>query len=146
MAFTMKTKPHKNCNQTGRQKYPSEQFVKIPYGLLKHPNFRALSGSAVKVLLFMTTKHTGFNNKQIILSYDDMAKALHMSKGTAYQACQDLIYYGFIKIIKEGYFYGRKATEWEITFLLSEGYKPTETGKMQSLDYVKEKRNLKSHR
>lgn len=93
--------------------------------MLKHPNFLALSGSAVKILLLMTTKHTGFNNRQIILSYDDMAEALHMSKGTAHRACQDLIYYGFIKIIKEGYFYGRQATEWEITFLFSKGYTPT---------------------
>lgn len=115
----------KNINQKGRSKWDGEQHLRLPYGMLRHPNFLALSGSALKVLLFMVTKHSGFNNGKIALSFDDMAEALHMGKATALRACEDLDYYGFIKLKKAGHFYGRKASEWEITFVQSEGMQPT---------------------
>lgn len=115
----------KNINQKGRSKWDGEQHLRLPYGMLRHPNFLALSGSALKVLLFMVTKHNGFNNGKIALSYDDMAEALHIGKATALRACEDLEYYGFIRLKKAGHFYGRKASEWEITFVQSEGIQPT---------------------
>ncbi len=123
-AYDMSRKS-KNINQKGRSKWDGGQHLRLPYGMLRHPNFLSLSGSALKVMLFMTTKHTGFNNGKIALSYEDMAKALHISKATALRACEDLEYYGFMKLKKAGHFYGRKASEWEITFVESEGMPPS---------------------
>ena len=118
-------------NQKGRSSYTSDQYIKITYHMIKHPNFCALNGSAIKVLLFLCTRHNGFNNGRISMSYDEMVQFLHMGKSTAYRACEGLEYYGFVKMAKRGTFYGRKATEWEITFLKSEGYHPTNDWKEQ---------------
>lgn len=115
----------KNINAKGRSKYNNDQYLKLSYGLLRHPNFRALNGSAVKVLLELCVRHNGFNNGKIVLSSDDGAKILHMSKATLFRAFADLEYYGFIKLKKLGRFLGRKASEWEVTFLSSEGYHPS---------------------
>lgn len=123
-------KNSKNINTKGRSKWSNEQYARLTYGMLQHPNFMALGGAAVKVLMFMLTKHNGYNNGKIALSYDDMAKPLHIGKGTAYRACEDLEYYGFIKLRKMGHFYGRKACEWEITFIQSEGYEPSHDWKI----------------
>lgn len=109
----------------GRSSGQGEQYLRLPYHMINHPNFRALGGSCVKVLLALCAKHNGYNNGRIFMSLDDMQNQLYMGKATAKRACEDLAYYGFIKLKKCGNFYGRKAHEWEITFLKSEGYNPT---------------------
>lgn len=92
--------------------------------MLSSPNFLALKPASIKVLLEIARRHTGFNNGRIGASYDDLAKTLHMGKTTVFRACEELEYYGFIKLRKRGQFLGRKANEWEVTFLQSEGYHP----------------------
>ncbi|MAS87838.1 MAG: helix-turn-helix domain-containing protein [Micavibrio sp.] len=128
MTKNRQTRPYKvkkNINAKGRQAYSSEQFVKLKYGMIKHPNFMALKGASIKVLLYLCTKHTGFNNGKITASYDEIAKDLKMGKATALRACEELQYFGFLKLKKKGTFLGRKASDWELTFVHSEGYEPT---------------------
>lgn len=137
----MPRKPRRNIDQKGRSLYPTAQFVGLGYEMLNHENFRALSGASVKVLLLLATKHGGFNNGRLGLSYDQMASNLNMGKSTAYKACEELQYYGFIKLRKLGQFHGRLASEWEITFIRSEGYQPTHDWKQ-----VKPRRNRRSSR
>ncbi len=118
-------KKRKNINAKGRSLYDGSQYLSLGYNMLSSPNFLALNPAAVKVLVEIGRRHTGFNNGHIGASYDDMAKRLHMSKATVFRACEDLEYYGFIKLRKRGQFWGRKANEWEVTFIQSEGYHPT---------------------
>lgn len=113
----------------GRSAFKFPQHVRIPYDLIRSRKFRNLKGSSVKILLYLCTKHTGFNNRKIGCSCDELAKALGMSKATALAGLEELKKDGFIQCIKKGYFTGRKASEWEITFLSSEGYMPTNTWK-----------------
>lgn len=137
----MHRKRKNNVNSKGREKYSPEQFIGLSYKMIRHPNFCALNGASLKVLLALCQKHTGFNNGKIGMSYDELAVTLHMGKTTAHRACQELEYYGFIKMRKKGRFYGRKATEWEITFLKSEGYHPSHDWKE-----IKTRRNARPKR
>lgn len=105
------------------RKYP--QHLRLPSEMLQHEKFRTLSSSAVKVLLEICTRHNGFNNRKIVCSYNQLAKPLKLGKATIKKASDQLIEHGFLKITKKGYYTGRRATEWEITFLPSEGYEPT---------------------
>jgi len=45
---------------TGRQ--PSDTFVRLPHSMMRHPSFFALSGSAMKMLLFLASQYNGRNN------------------------------------------------------------------------------------
>ena len=105
------------------------QVLVLHYEMLKHAKFRKLSGSAVKVLIGLCVKHSGFNNRKIVCSHSDLVNSLGLGKATINKALKDLIETGFIQIVKKGYFTGRMATEWEITFLRSEVYSPTEIWK-----------------
>lgn len=129
----------KKANATGRNAGPTEQHVRLSYHMLGHPNFRALNGASTKVLLALAVRHTGYNNGRIVASYDEIAQTQSMSKTTVSRACKQLEYYGFIKLRKRGHFYGRRANEWEITFVKSAGYHPTHDWK-----HEKPKRNRPS--
>lgn len=116
---------HKNINAKGRSLYDASQYLGLGYTMLSSPNFYALKPAAIKVLLEIGRRHTGYNNGRIAASYDDLAGTLHMGKTTVFRACEELEYYGFIKLRKRGQFWGRRANEWEVTFIRSEGYHPT---------------------
>lgn len=93
--------------------------------MLRHKNFRKLSGSSVKVLLELCSRHNGYNNRKIVCSYEELANPLGLGKATVSNALKQLKAAGFIVCTKKGYFTGRQASVWEITFLPSEGYEPT---------------------
>ena len=133
-----------NINAKGRSKYNGEQHLKLTHHMMNHPNFRALKGNAVKVLLALCAKHNGFNNGRIFMSYDDMADQLYIGKTTAHRVCEELEYYGFIKMTRRSTFLGRRATEWEITFLKSEGYHPSHDWKKQKPRLRKRKKKPKA--
>ena len=118
-----KRKP--NINPTGRQKYDPSPFIKLNIGMIKHPNFRALKGASIQVLLYIASKHSGFNNGKISASCTEMSNDLYISKATALRACEELQYFGFLKLRRKGTFLGRQASEWEITFFQCEGHLPT---------------------
>jgi len=45
---------------TGRQS--SDTFVRLPHSMMRHPSFFALSGAAMKMLLFLAGQYNGRNN------------------------------------------------------------------------------------
>lgn len=112
-------------NATGRSQPKQPQHLWLTYEMLKHKKFRQLSGSAVKVLLEISSRHNGFNNRKISCAYSELSKPLKLGKATIKRALMELMDKGFIVLVSKGYFTGRKASEWEITFLRSEGYEAT---------------------
>ena len=86
--------------------------------MIKHPSFKALSASAVRVLIEMSLGFHGHNNGQIVLSTRQAAKCLGSGKGKAARALDQLQEYGFIVCQFKGSFNlkTKQASEWEITF------------------------------
>ena len=114
-----------SVNATGRAKYDGQQYLLLPYKLLRSPQFRGLNGNEVRVLIELASRHNGFNNGKIAVGMTDLAQMLHMSKSTVQRALEGLQMFGFIKCRKPGQFMGRLASEWEVTFLKSDGLKPS---------------------
>ncbi len=119
------SKKHKNINRKGRNKYNGEQFLKLPYSLLTSLQFLSLNGSDVKVLLEISSRHNGYNNSRISAGYKDLSSKLMLSKSTVQRSLKNLEITGFIKCRKKGVFMGRRASEWEVTFLSCEGMPPS---------------------
>jgi hypothetical protein len=127
--MSQKYKSRERVLPNGRSAPKKERGVYLRYEMLKHPKFHKLSGSAVKVLLELCTWHNGFNNRKISCSCAQLAEALHLGKATVLKALSDLEDAEFIVCVKRGYFTGRQASVWEVTFLRSEGYQPTDLWK-----------------
>lgn len=109
----------------GRSAPKKERGVYLTHEMMTSKPFRKLSGSAIKVLLEISARHNGFNNRKIVCSYKQLADNLGLGKTTVSDALKELQELGFIVCTKLGYFTGRQASTWEITFLKSEGYEPT---------------------
>jgi hypothetical protein len=110
----------RKTNRTGRN--TEHQYWNFPYVMSKSVAFRLLSGPAAKVLIELRSRYNGFNNGRISLSLDEAATLLAMSKSTAKRALEELVKVGFIRLAKQGVFYGRKASEWRLTFEVAEGH------------------------
>ena len=109
----------------GRYKHPGKphkrsvgQYVGLPYSMLKHPAFRALSADAVRVLIEMHIGFHGMNNGQIGFSIRQAQDCLSSGKERAVRAMNQLQEYGFIICHAQSSFSmkSKKAREWEITF------------------------------
>jgi hypothetical protein len=110
-------------NKTGRNS--DHQYWPLPYSMAQSQAFRLLSGSAVKVLIELRVRFNGHNNGRISLSLDEAATLLAMSKSTVKRALEELLKVGFIRLAKRGVFYGRRASEWEMTFESRDGQPAT---------------------
>ena len=97
----------------------------LPIDTLNHPAWRSLSGNAIKLFLELRSRFNGSNNGSLRLSYDEAVNLLGMSKGTVGRAYKELEQCGFIKKMKEGQWYGRKAHEWAVTDVPCNGYPAT---------------------
>ncbi len=69
----------------------------------------------MKVWLELRSRFHGFNNGELHVSLDEAAKLLGISKTTAKRAFDELEEKGFIIKRKQGHWYGRQATEWQVT-------------------------------
>lgn len=101
------------------------QYMGLPYSMTQHQAWRSLSGNAVKVFIELRSRFNGGNNGKLILSYEEAAKLLGMSKTSVGRAYDDLQRKGFIKLEKKGHWYGRKASEWRCTDCACDGNIPT---------------------
>lgn len=91
--------------------------------------FRKLSPAAVKILIELASHHNGFNNGRIVCAYSQLQIPLGLGKATIHKGLKELQEKGFIICTKKGYYTGRKASIWEVTFLKSDGYTPTDMWK-----------------
>ena len=102
-------KPHKR---------DKSQFVDLPYAMLRHPTFMALSSDAVGVLIQMHLGFHGMNNGHIAFSTRQAMQCLQSGSERAKRALDQLQAAGFIVCRTQSSFTMRtkKAREWEITF------------------------------
>lgn len=120
----------RKANAKGRSKTPDAPYWIVPYSLLKHPAWRGLSGSALKVLCELHSRFQMYgdgnsNNGMISLSLDEGARLLGMGKATVDRALKELVEIGFIAMTRRGHWYGRKATEWRLTDKPTKSEAPT---------------------
>jgi hypothetical protein len=119
--------PHKpyrrKVGKNGRNNF--HQFWSLPYSMSQSPAYRLLSGSALKVLHELRSRFNGYNNGKIFLSYEDAASQLAMSKSTVKWAFDELQVVGFIALMRQGVWLGRKASEWRVTFENTDGHPAT---------------------
>lgn len=108
-----------------RNKYPGKphkrakgQYIGLPYSMLKHPSFRALSADAFRVLIEMHLGFHGMNNGQIGFSLRQAQICLKSGSERAKRAIDQLQDYGFIVCHSNSSFNmkTKRAREWEITF------------------------------
>ena len=109
----------------GRNKHPGKtqkratgQYIDLPYAMLRHSAFQALSADAVRVLIQMHLGFHGMNNGQIGFSLRQAQKCLQSGSVKAKRAFDQLQHHGFIVCHANSSFTmkTKRAREWEITF------------------------------
>ena len=113
----------RKANKTGRSE--DHQYWNVPYSMAHSDAWRRLSGPALKVLIELRCRYNGGNNGRIILSYEEAFRFLGVSKTTVKRAFDELREVGFIKLRRQGRWNGRKASEWELTFVKMSGHLET---------------------
>jgi hypothetical protein len=108
----------------------SDQYAIMDYSFLRSNAVRQLSGPAIKVFLELRARFNGKNNGRITLSLDECRRLFSIGKRTAQRAFQELEAKGFVRLIVLGRWYGRKASEWQLTMLPRDGCPPTHDWKM----------------
>lgn len=93
----------------------NEQYVPLPYAMLKSLAWRSLSGAGVKVFFELHCRFNGGNNGKLTLSMNEAAEALGIGKATAQRAFKELQDKGFIALVTPGNWYHRRAHEWRMT-------------------------------
>ena len=97
------------------KKYSGPRYVKLPFALIEHPSYMALSLAARALYVELKHRFNGVNNGQIGLSCRDAGKIIKVSRNTAQRAFLELEYWGFIICRRQGTFGDRKASEYILT-------------------------------
>ena len=113
----------RKADRTGRSE--DIQYWNLPYAVARSDAFRRLSGPALKVLIELRCRYNGGNNGRLILSFEEAARFLGLSKSTVKRAFDELVAIGFIKLRKQGRWHGRMASEWTLTILPLDGFPAT---------------------
>ena len=109
----------------GRNKHPGKphkrakgQYISLPYAMLRHSAFQALSADSVRVLIQMHLGFHGHNNGRVGFSIRQAAECLHSGNGRATRAMNELQERRFIICHAQSSFNmkTKKSREWEITF------------------------------
>jgi hypothetical protein len=109
----------------GRAKHPGKphkrdkgQYVAIPYTMIHHPSYRALSADARAILVDMHLGFHGYNNGEIVFSIRQAMECIRSGSERAKRAMDQLQKHGFIVCHSNSSFTmkTKKAREWEITF------------------------------
>ena len=98
MAIQKKRKSRPNA--TGRSE--TVRFLRLPRPVYDSDNFRKLSASAVKLLIDMAIQYNGGNNGDLQASLNPMRQRGWRSSSTLNRARQELVYYGFIELTRQG--------------------------------------------
>ncbi|MDR2013687.1 MAG: hypothetical protein LBQ20_11800 [Rhodanobacter sp.] len=77
-------------------------FLAMPHSVMDSPNFKALSGSAVKVLLTIARQYNGRNNGDLGASFTVMRPCGIRSPVTLHHAIRELKHYGMIELTRQG--------------------------------------------
>lgn len=96
MARNFKSKP----NAKGRR--TTVPFLSIPRPVYNSVNFTKLSASALKLLIDIAIQYNGGNNGDLQASLNPMRLRGWRSSSTLNRARQELVYYGFIELTRQG--------------------------------------------
>lgn len=101
-------------------------FIQLPASMVKSEQFRALSPNAR--WLAMELKLRWFEKKGVVhMSVRDASDALGFSSTTpGERALAELESAGFIRLIAESTFLGRKSREWALTWESLNGHEPSD--------------------
>ena len=78
-------------------------FLKLDKALLTHPNFVKLTPRGVKLLVDLGSFYNGSNNGDLTATMAIMRERGWRSKSNLAAALDELIYYQFIKVTRQGY-------------------------------------------
>ncbi len=106
-----------------------ERFIMFNIGMAQSPAWRSLSGPAAKLFIELRSSFNGGNNGELFLSYADAARRLHLGKSTVGRAFGELVRKGFIRPVRKGSWYGRKAATWAVTD------QPSRSGELATNDW-----------
>ena len=109
----------RKTNKTGRSQ--AERYMTFGYDIVQSAAWRRLGGPALKCLIELRSRYNGRNNGLLSLGLTEAAREQGMSKSTAHAALKELEAKGFLRMTRLGQWYGRKATEWRLTFLPMNG-------------------------
>ncbi|MCK0102349.1 helix-turn-helix domain-containing protein [Pseudohalocynthiibacter sp. F2068] len=101
--------------KSDKQGKGKEQYVNMPYPMLRSKAWRSLSGAAVKIWFELHSRFHGGNNGTLHLSMNEAAEILGLGKATVKRGFDELQAKGFIVLEKEGAWYHRRAHEWRLT-------------------------------
>jgi hypothetical protein len=104
---------HKRWKHTGRGKEHS--FFQLRHDLVRSPQFNALSGNAVKVLLFLVCQFNGRNNGDLSATESMVLSAGICIGTTTAKALKELEAAGFIVVTRHGH--RRRCNLYAVTWL-----------------------------
>lgn len=87
-----------------KKSLPHGPYFSLPHIILDHPEFNALSGPAMKVLLYLGRQYKPGKNGDLSASFKDMHPRGIGSKTTLKKAIDELIEAGWIMQTREGKF------------------------------------------
>lgn len=80
------------------------RFLSLPASVLDNPDYRALSGNSIKLLIAMFYQYRGNNNGDLNASFSVMKDWGFVSKDTLQKAKQQLLDHGLIHETRNGQF------------------------------------------
>ena len=78
------------------------RFVPLSHDVIKHANFRSLSGNAVKLYIQLLCQYNGHNNGDYSCPFEMMKLMGWKSSGTLYKSVKELLKLGFIVKTRQG--------------------------------------------
>ena len=96
----MQKKRKSRPNATGRREVVP--FLRLPRPVYSSHNFIMLSPSAIKLLIDIAIQYNGSNNGDLQASLNPMRARGWVSSSTLNRARQELLYYGFIELTRQG--------------------------------------------
>jgi len=93
------------------------QFIQLYRNVKRSTAYHGLGTTARSALIELIDRYNGVNNGHIGLGTRELAYELRCSKDTAARALKELDDAGLAHPTKIGAWRGRKATEWQLTFL-----------------------------
>jgi hypothetical protein len=99
-----------------------EQYLRLSYDMAHSLAWRSLSGNAVKVWVELRCRYNGKNNGKLCIPYASACKLLGIGRATMKRVLDELQSKGFIRLVKQGHWYGRQAAEWQVTDNMHDGH------------------------
>jgi len=96
----MKSRSKRRPNPTGRGS--NVHFLRLTRTVYGSDNFKKLSFPAVKLLIDIAIQYRGNNNGDLQATYTLIRKRGWNSSSTLNRARQELLYYGFIEMTRQG--------------------------------------------